>query len=66
MMLYETLTQRCMDENEIYQFSFNESYVREGKRSFLDQSLNYNTQFPLKCNCNKSRKNNNSLLFLFQ
>jgi hypothetical protein len=65
-MLYKTLTQRCMDENEIYQFSFNESYVWEGERSFPDQTLNYKTQFPLKCKCNKSRINNNSLLFLFQ
>jgi hypothetical protein len=37
-MLCETLTQECIDRNEIYQFLFDESYVREGKRSVPEQS----------------------------
>jgi hypothetical protein len=37
-MLCETLTQQCIDRNEKYQFLFDESYLQEGKRSFLEQS----------------------------
>ena len=36
------------------------------KENFSGPILNYDTQFPLKCNFNESRNNDNSLLFLFQ
>jgi hypothetical protein len=37
-MLCETLTEQCIEKNEIYQFLFDESYVRGGKRSIPEQS----------------------------
>ena len=38
LMLCETLTQQYVDRNEVYKFSFDESYVQEGKRSVPEQS----------------------------
>jgi hypothetical protein len=37
-----------------------------GKEKCSGTILNYDTQFSLKCNLNKSRNNDNSLFVLFQ
>jgi hypothetical protein len=65
-MLCETLTQQCINRNEIYQFFVRRILCIGGKEKFSGTILNYDRQSPLKCNINESRNNDNSLFVLFQ